>query len=49
MPVARGIAVLKDKKLFKCPCCGQSFEKEVEIEGDVEIEFEMSDYAPDYP
>ena len=45
MPTATGVVVLIEAKILKCPHCGKEFEKEIEIEGEAEIEFELGDYA----
>jgi len=44
MPTAKGIVRLKGK--VKCPHCNKEFE--AELENEVEIEFDMSDYVDDW-
>jgi len=45
MPTASG--EVEVTMTCKCPQCGHEFEETQNCE--VEIEFELSDYAPDYP
>jgi len=46
MPETSGEVTLRERKKLKCPHCGHTYEEEIELTGEVSLEFDLSEYPP---